>query len=77
MTDSYTPERFPDRQALAAKIGWEGGLEESLDYGITAAWMPEGDDELIAAWTALEAAHAALHEPLKAVRDLLPDDFEG
>lgn len=77
MSETYTPDRFPDRAALAAKIEWEGGLEESLNYGITAAWMPEGDVALTEAWTRLDAAHTALQEPLSAVRALLPDDFEG
>src|ERR1035438_7749758 len=27
-------DRYPSRQALANKIDWEGGLMESLDYGI-------------------------------------------
>lgn len=71
------PDRFKNREDLAGKIGWEGGLEMSLDYGITADMMPEGDQEMTDAWTGLDAAWAALKPHLEAVRDLLPDDFEG
>jgi hypothetical protein len=70
-------DRFESREALAGKIGWEGGLEESLNYGIRASDMPEGDEELIAAWTALDEAWEALQSHMEAVRELLPDDFEG
>jgi len=47
-------EPFKDRAAVAAKVEWEGGVMDALDYGIHAVDMPVGDKELIAAWTALE-----------------------
>jgi hypothetical protein len=65
--------RFESRTDLAAKIEWEGGIRDALDYGIHAADMPEGDEELTAAWSALEAAHKALQPLEKAVEDLLPE----
>ena len=52
-------ERFESREALAAKVSWEGGIYEALDYGIRADEMPEGDEELTAAWTAMQEAFAA------------------
>jgi len=66
-------DRYESRSALAGKIEWEGGLMEALDYGIKAEQMPEGDEALTAAWTALEAAYKALEPLAAAVTDLLPD----
>ena len=69
-------DRYDTRLQLANKIHWEGGIEDSLDYGIRAAQMPEGDEELTAAWTALEAHHKAMRPLVKAVEDLLPEPGE-
>ena len=66
-------DRYESRAALAGKIEWEGGLMEALDYGITTGHMPEGDEELTAAWTALETAFRAIGPLARAVEDLLPD----
>lgn len=63
--------RYPDRNTLANKIEWEGGILESVSYGIRAADMPEGDDELTAAWAALESAHKTADEARAAVAKLL------
>ena len=76
-------DRFEDREALAAKIEWEGGLMEALDYGIKTDDMPEGDTELTEAWAKLEAsfretsrlAHAV--EKLIEDRPLSPADTDG
>lgn len=70
--------RFESREALAAKIEWEGGLAEAVDYGIRVADMPEGDEELIAAWTAMEEVWAEFERRSGVVAKLLPDmDGEG
>ena len=66
-------DRFKSREALAGKIEWEGGLTEALDYGIKVTDMPEGDEELIAAWAALDEAWAALREHAIVVENLLPE----
>lgn len=71
------PERFEDRKALAAKIEWEGGLMESLDYGITTDMMPEGDEALTGAWAALETAYRAVEPLADAVERLLPEPGDG
>jgi hypothetical protein len=42
--------RYGNRADVAAKIDWEGGMDEVLYYGLTSKDMPEGDDELIDAW---------------------------
>lgn len=68
-------DRFESREAVAGKIEWEGGLTESLDYGIKAADMPEGDAELAQAWEALDAAWGALQAPLERVAALLGMDW--
>jgi hypothetical protein len=69
-------DRFDSRAALAGKIEWEGGLMESLDYGITTEMMPEGDTELTEAWAKLEASYKETARLADAVETLLPDPDE-
>lgn len=64
--------RYESRMDLACKIDWEGGIFDSLDYGIRAGDMPEGDDELIEAWTALDVAYKVVAEAADRVSKLLP-----
>jgi len=64
-------DRFTSREHLAAKIEWEGGILEALDYGIRTGDMPEGDTELIEAWGKLEAAWKQLNPLADAVTELL------
>ena len=66
-------DRFKSRDDLAGKIEWEGGVIESLDYGITTDMMPEGDAELTEAWGKLEAAWKQLSPLADAVEKLLED----
>jgi len=70
-------DRFESRAALRGKIEWEGGILEAVDYGISTADMPEGDTELTAAWSKLEAAYRALTPLADAVEKLLEDDGDG
>ena len=65
--------KFANRSELASKIEWEGGLLESLDYGITTEMMPEGDTELIEAWKRLETAFKAVQPLAEMVEGLLED----
>lgn len=69
--------KFESREALAQKIGWEGGLDMAMDYGITTEMLPEGDTELLEAWTPMQEAWDAYAEAAVKVRALLPEDFEG
>jgi hypothetical protein len=72
-------DRFKSRAALAGKIEWEGGLMESLDYGITTQMMPEGDTELTGAWAKLEVSFREASRLADAVEKLLAepgDDVE-
>ena len=69
-------DRFESREALAGKIEWEGGLMESLDYGITTAMMPEGDAELTEAWAKLEASFKETSKLADVVEALLPEAGE-
>lgn len=64
-------DRYEDRQAVAAKVDWEGGFEAVLDYGLHADDMPEGDVELIEAWTKLDIAWKTFKEAADAVDTLL------
>jgi hypothetical protein len=66
-------DRFEDREALAAKIEWEGGLMEALDYGIKTEMMPEGDTELEQAWAKLEASFRETSRLADAVAEMLPE----
>lgn len=69
-------DRFKSRAALAGKIEWEGGILESLDYGIKTGDMPEGDGELTEAWAKLEASFRQTAALADAVEKLLPDPLD-
>ena len=66
-------DRFESRMALACKIEWEGGLMEALDYGVRTEAMPEGDEELTAAWADLEASYRATALLAAKVSGMLPE----
>jgi hypothetical protein len=66
-------DRFSSREHLAAKIEWEGGILEAVDYGIKTEDMPEGDAELTEAWAKLEASFAETSKLADAVEKLLED----
>ena len=66
-------DRFESRDDLAAKIEWEGGILEALDYGIKIADMPEGDTELIEAWTKLQRSFETTRALVDALNELLPE----
>jgi len=69
--------RFEDRAAVAAKIAWEGGILDAVDYCLTTDDMPEGDHELQAAWRRLSEAYDTARAAADAVLELLwPDDSE-
>ena len=66
--------RFEDREHVAGKIEWEGGMEMALDYGIKAADMPKDDAELEAAWTVMEEKWDDYREEAAKVLKLLELD---
>jgi len=66
--------RFENRAELAAKIYWEGTLEDALDYGIKASDMPEGDRDLEIAWANMENAWEYYTQFRTAVLRLLPEE---
>ncbi len=53
-----------DRDLLAYKINWEGGVLAALDYGL----LPEdiADHDLRAAWAELRALHARMKPLIKS-----------
>ncbi len=67
---------FESRKQVRGKVEWEGGIMEALDYGLNAADMPDGDDELIAAWDKLADAYRVLQPLADAVERLLGDEGE-
>lgn len=67
---------FENRQEVAGKIDWEGGILSSLDYGLTDEDMPEGDTELREAWAELMAAFSYVRSARQRVEMLLPEPGE-
>lgn len=68
--------RFGSRWEVASKIDWKGGITEVLDYGITAADMPEGDTELAGAWHELDLLWAPLQRQIEIVCSMLDSEEE-
>jgi hypothetical protein len=62
------PTKF-NRDGLAQKIRWEGGLLAALDYGIKARDI--ADPELAALWRRLERAYARMAPLLDQAADEL------
>lgn len=62
---------YKSRSDLAAKVDWEGGIFEALEYGITADEMP--DDELRVLWADLERRYSEAQETLTAIFDILDE----
>ena len=69
--ETNVSQRFESREALAAKIEWEGGVLESVDYGIKAEDMPEGDTELSELWTELVIAYRKADDLARKVHTIL------
>lgn len=69
-------DRFESRAAVRAKIEWEGGIMEVLDYGITTTDLPEGDTELTEAWDKLATAYHEMTPLVDAVEKLLADPHD-
>jgi hypothetical protein len=65
--------KFENRQELADKIEWEGGLEDALDYGIKSSDLPESETKLIAAWALMEEAFDELERAKRVVAELIPE----
>lgn len=60
-----------DRDLLAHKINWEGGVLATLDYGL----RPEdiADERLRAAWAELRELHGRIRPLVKSFERLLHD----
>lgn len=65
--------KFEDRQALNAKIEWEGGLVGALEYGVKPDDMPEDDKHLFNLWLELSDAFEIFKEIAERVEDLLDE----
>jgi hypothetical protein len=61
--------RTYDRDLLAHKIKWEGGVLAALDYGL----RPEDirDEDLRTAWTQLQLMHQRIKPLVRRFEDLL------
>lgn len=62
---------YATRAEVAEKVGWEGGIIDAVEYGLTVDDMPEGDTELREAWNALLTAWRGLIPLEEAVERLL------
>jgi hypothetical protein len=65
------------RLDVAAKIDWEGGIWQALEYGLDADDMPEGDTELRELWAELDTAFHMASVIAEKVEALLPDGYGG
>lgn len=50
---------------LAAKVGWEGGILATLEYGITADDIE--DPSLAAIWERMERHYGAIREDMHSI----------
>ena len=65
--------RYENREDVAAKVAWEGGMEGVLDYGLSSHHLPEDDGELIAAWDEMVDCWNEYRVKATRVEALLPD----
>jgi hypothetical protein len=66
--------KFENREDLAGKISWEGGIDMALDYGII--WQDMPDKELEDAWYSMQQAYENFEHYRDIVEDLMPEDFQ-
>lgn len=60
---------FPDAEAVARKVRWEGGIVGALDYGLRASDI--GDPALAVAWLDMATAHEEFERLRGVVAKLL------
>jgi hypothetical protein len=66
--------RYENRQELANKIDWEGGIHEMLfGYGLSRGDLPQDDDELLVAFEYVEELLATLDGRIERFASLLPE----
>lgn len=63
--------RFSSLEDLAGKIEWEGGIAETVSYGIKASDMPAGYLELEELWSKLEVAQELVEDLEGDIHDIL------
>lgn len=64
---------FDTREDFAAKVEWEGGVFEALDYGLTISDVPDDDTELKEVWGQLET----LYKQIAPLIDKVDGFFES
>lgn len=66
--------RYENRQELANKIDWEGGIFDMLfGYGLRAEDLPEGDVELAQRFAHIETLKGAFERAVDNLTELLPE----
>lgn len=63
-----------NQQDFAAKIEWEGGIIDALDYGLKADDLGDQTSALALAWRELETAWQQVKPLIEKVEALLPDE---
>lgn len=55
--------RYENKEGLAEKVDWEGGVAEAINgYGIHSDELPEGTPQaIVEAWQRVEAVGAYIH----------------
>ncbi len=64
-----------DLNGFLGKIGWEGGIDEALDYGLTVDKYNLPND-LRDAWNELRRLHAEYEEKREAALGIINDALE-
>ncbi len=66
--------KYKTRDDVAAKVEWEGGLFDAMEYGIDVDDMP--DEELRIAWFMAQIAHREWRKRAETICGLLDMEDE-
>ena len=54
-----------------AKVEWEGGILEAIEYGLSAEQLEDSDSALGKAWKEIEIAYSSMEKPMRFIESLL------
>jgi hypothetical protein len=64
-------------EEFIAKVNWEGGVVEALDYGLTSTRLEDQNSEFANVWRNLERIYASTFRPaVEAVEAQMPEGDE-
>jgi hypothetical protein len=64
-----TAEITPEMRRFARKVRWEGGILDAIDYGLTAADVP--DEAVASTWAEIESLYSRMRPLISAIEPLL------